>query len=189
MYFVTYATVICLGSEHRMKEIRRQSLSPQIPLYQSKRRAKSSQRFPHNATCESHRASHVGCSCLLPAFSRPSLQPMGSFGAAEEGRAWTRPGSLAPLWVQQFLQLIIYCSGTCFCWFLEENLQVRERFTWVVKEVHCPSCFSGGWGWGSPSLKCAAPMEWTPEAYGQMVVGITKGGESVSLRSNWYFGL
>ena len=36
MYFAIYVTVTYLGSEHMMKEIRRQFLSHQSPLYQSK---------------------------------------------------------------------------------------------------------------------------------------------------------
>ena len=52
IYFVTYVTVTYLSFESMMKEIRRQFPSPQTPLSQSKRAAKSSQRFPHNATSE-----------------------------------------------------------------------------------------------------------------------------------------
>lgn len=72
------------------------------------------------------------------------------------------PRSLAPLWVWWFLQLVvlsyfnlgmiyIYISNcqwssvlsenprSHFCCCLEEKLQVREKFTWVVQGVHCPS--------------------------------------------------
>ena len=52
MYFVTYVTVIYLSFESIMKEIRRQFLSPQTPLSQSKRAAKSPQRSLHSTKCE-----------------------------------------------------------------------------------------------------------------------------------------
>ena len=67
MYFVTYVTVTYLGSEHMMKEIRRQFLSPQSPLSQSKRAAKSSQRFSHNVTCEM--PQDISCGLFMPSAS------------------------------------------------------------------------------------------------------------------------
>ena len=84
MYFVTYVTVTYLGSEHMMKEIRRQFLSPQSPLSQSKRAAKSSQRFSHNVTCEM--LQDISCGLFMP--SACFLQ---AFPAAH-GELWSSRG-------------------------------------------------------------------------------------------------
>ena len=69
MYFVTYVTVTYLSFENMMKEIRKKFLSPQTPLSQSKRAAKSSQRFPHNATCECEMPQDISHGLIMPSAS------------------------------------------------------------------------------------------------------------------------
>ena len=84
MYFVTYVSVTYLGSEPMMKEIRRQFLSPQSPLSQSKWAAKSSQRFPPNATCEM--PQDISCGLFMPSASFLQAFP------AAHGELWSSRG-------------------------------------------------------------------------------------------------
>ena len=67
-----------------MKEIRRQFLSPQSPLSQSKRAAKSSQRFSHNVTCEM--PQDISCGLFMPSASFLQAFP------AAHGELWSSRG-------------------------------------------------------------------------------------------------
>lgn len=50
---------------------------------------------------------------------------------------------------------VAWISLSHFCCFSEEKLQVRGRFTWVVKGVHCPRLSLGGWGSRDTQVWCA----------------------------------
>lgn len=91
MYFVTYVTVTYLSFESMMKEIRRQFLSPQTPLSQSKRAAKSSQRLPHNATCEM--PQDISHELIMPSasFLQAFLAAHGELRSSRGGQSLSLP--------------------------------------------------------------------------------------------------
>ena len=91
MYFATYVTVTYLGSEHMMKEIRRQFLSHQSPLYQSKRAAKSSRRFPHNATCEIPQVISCGLFMSSASFLQALPAAHGELRSSRGGQSLSLP--------------------------------------------------------------------------------------------------
>ena len=93
MYFVTYVTVTYLSFESIMKEIRRQFLSPQTPLSPSKRAAKSSQRFPHNATCEMPQDISHGLIMPSASFLRAFPTAHGELRSSRGGQNLSLPSS------------------------------------------------------------------------------------------------
>ena len=93
MYFVTYVTLTYLSFESMMKEIRRQFLSPQTPLSQSKRAAKSSQRFPHNTTCEMPQDISHGLIMPSASFLQAFPAAHGELRSSRGGQSLSLPSS------------------------------------------------------------------------------------------------